>query len=1442
MAETGAFQRPGLIEEYSVSMDGVRQDFLVAEEPAGGGKLSVALEVSGASASAATFGAKLVLEGSGREIACHRLHVTDATGRELEARMEVSGGQVIRVTVDDRDAVYPVRIDPTFCDCDWISMGGTPGVEGSVHAIAADGAGNLYVGGSFTAAGGVSAANVAKWNGSSWSAMGDGISGTVYSLAVSGTLVYAGGSITGGVTCWNGHSWASLREGVNGGVQSLAMSGSTLYVGGNSTVAGTLPVANIARWSGGNWSALGSGTDGAVSDMVASGGNLYIGGSFDLAGGVVGTSRIARWDGSDWFALGSGVNGNVDGLVIGGGHLYVGGAFTQAGGLPAIWFARWNIISNTWSAIAHPAVGGFYNSPGDLAWLGGELYAITVYGDGSASHSMVKWNPVSEVWLTLPATPDYMVQVLETVGAQLFAGGSFSQVGDVGVSSIARFAGTTWSALGSGFNAPIYAMTAFGSDLYVGGDFTTTPGGAANRIAKWDGSAWSALGSGTNEIVTSLAVWNGSIYAGGLFTNAGGLGVNHIARWNPATSSWSRLAAPLPGEADGTDGPVYALDASTTRLYVGGSFLNAGGLSRRSTASWNGSSWSALGSGMVGYVNALAVANGRLFVGGSFKTAGGKSSPSLASTPLVKYSDGSLDETFGSGGKVTTLFAEGGAGARAIVVQPDGKILVAGQIQNGSNIDFALARYLPNGTPDVSFDFDGKLTTDFGANDRAFAIALQPDGKIVTGGWFLNGIHSDFLLARFLAGGAPDTTFDGDGLVTVNLTAGLPNDTARAVIATCDGQLVLAGTSTNGTNSDIALTRHAVAPMPEIRIEGNTSVIASGDTTPRTLDHTDFGSVGLGETLTRTFTIRNTGSADLHLTGGTGNLVSLVASPGSPFTVSAQPALDTIIPGGTLTFGITFTPTAPSDIISHTASVAIPNDDFDEAACQFGITAWGARFSDGTLDETFGTGGKVTTDFGGTEGARAMVRQPDGKILVVGGTSNGSNHDFALARYWPNGSLDSSFGGGDGLVTTGFGIGIDVAAAVVLQPDGRILVAGTSYNGSSYDFALARYDEYGDLDMVFGISGKVTTDFAGGNDNGRAIVLQSDGGIVVAGESIAGSTVNFALTRYDKYGILDPEFGAGGKVTTDFGGDFDYCYAVVLQPDGKLVVAGEAWTGSNYDFALARYGWSDGEIAVSGNGVDITDGDSTPDIADHSDFGSTCAVSGSVARVFTISNSGPDNLNLTGSPRVAITGAHAADFTVTALPASPVVDGASTTFTITFDPSDPGLRTATVSIACNDPDEHPFIFAIQGTGLTHAEVFEQKMLAAGLAGGDTAPLATPFGDGVPNLLKYAFNLNLNGPDVRILPAGGTAGLPRITLEGSGVARVLRYEFVARADCLELTYTAQKSTNLAPGSWQTLDDVPLITPLVGDWARVVYEEPAPESTSPRLFGRVEVELP
>ena len=188
--QTVRFVRPGLTEEYSVSVDGVRQDFVVQEKPAGAGegRLRLLLAVTGARVERAGQGAQLVLEKSGRKIAYSRLRATDAKGQELPARMEVEQNTVIRtprpalefaVVVDDTQAAYPVRIDPTFSDANWISMGGVPGASGLysgfVGAVAMDGSGNLYIGGAFTVVGNAIASNVAKWNGSSWSALGSGI-------------------------------------------------------------------------------------------------------------------------------------------------------------------------------------------------------------------------------------------------------------------------------------------------------------------------------------------------------------------------------------------------------------------------------------------------------------------------------------------------------------------------------------------------------------------------------------------------------------------------------------------------------------------------------------------------------------------------------------------------------------------------------------------------------------------------------------------------------------------------------------------------------------------------------------------------------------------------------------------------------------------------------------------------------------------------------------------------------------------------------------------------------------------------------------------------------------------------------------------------------------------------------------------------------------------
>ncbi|MFD8631523.1 hypothetical protein [Streptomyces sp. NPDC059656] len=222
-----------------------------------------------------------------------------------------------------------------------------------------------------------------------------------------------------------------------------------------------------------------------------------------------------------------------------------------------------------------------------------------------------------------------------------------------------------------------------------------------------------------------------------------------------------------------------------------------------------------------------------------------------------------------------------------------------------------------------------------------------------------------------------------------------------------------------------------------------------------------------------------------------------------------------------------------------------------------------ARYdANGTPDNTFGTGGRLTTDFGGA--AQAVAVQPDGKIVVVGP----GDDDFAVARYNADGSPDTTFDN-DGRATTQFG-GVDQARAVALRPDGKIVVAGLSNAGGTYDFAVARYNSNGSPDIDFDADGRVTTDFEGGLDQVFGLALRPDGRIVAAGSANGFGADDFALVQYDGDGTLDSGFGTGGRVTTDFGG-LDQARGMALQPDGKIVTAGLGGSGSTSAFALARH-------------------------------------------------------------------------------------------------------------------------------------------------------------------------------------------------------------------------------------------------------------------------------
>jgi hypothetical protein len=433
--KTVRFARHGLTEEYSVSVDGVRQDFVITERPAGVGDLRLELVLSGARAEAATYGARLVLEGAGRALAYSRLRVTDAKGRQLSASLEVLLPNRLAVRVADANATYPVRIDPTFSDANWVSLNpGFPGVDGEVNAIATDVSGNVYVGGSFSSAGTMPANSIAKWDGRTWSALGSGMDDVVWALAVSGTNLYAGGwfSTAGGVPVndiakWDGSTWSPLGSGMDGSVLALAVSGTNLYAGGEFTNAGGVSAIDIAEWNGSSWSALGLGIggeyDSAVSALAVSGNTLYAGGSFTTAGGVSATN-IARWNGSSWSALGPGIGDSVSALAVSGNTLYAGGFFTNVGGVTANYVAEW---------------------------------------DGNA------WSP-------LGSGLDYVVWALAVSGSTLYAGGAFGIAGGVEVNYIAQWDGSGWSAVGSGLvgGAPgmdldVNALAVSGTTLYAGG-------------------------------------------------------------------------------------------------------------------------------------------------------------------------------------------------------------------------------------------------------------------------------------------------------------------------------------------------------------------------------------------------------------------------------------------------------------------------------------------------------------------------------------------------------------------------------------------------------------------------------------------------------------------------------------------------------------------------------------------------------------------------------------------------------------------------------------------------------------------------------------------------------------------------------------------------------------------------------------------------------------
>lgn len=383
-----------------------------------------------------------------------------------------------------------------------------------------------------------------------------------------------------------------IPNGVNGQVYALAVQGSNIYVGGKFNMAGDTPAPNVAKWDGKNWSALSNGLDGPVYALAWGRDNvLYAGGGFshacssaDCSSVGVQANHVAAWNGSTWSPLGNGVDGDVYALALDiDSNLYTGGNFTSicaapdcATGTSANNIARWNQDSKTWlQLVTEGAPNGVNATVRALAWEGAPRNLLYVGGDFTAAgnvtaNRVARWDPSARSWASFNYGLSGLVRALDWDGTRryLYAGGDFvSACGEptcgspIMLNYIARWDGTTWSALEDGVNGPVYALAQDSRhDLYAGGDFSGAGNTAANRVAKWSwfaiSGSWSALGVGSDSRVTALAVGGGSTYAAGAFSVGKDATAAGIGKWTPRTDtgSWSALA-PTPAPVPSTGSP-----------------------------------------------------------------------------------------------------------------------------------------------------------------------------------------------------------------------------------------------------------------------------------------------------------------------------------------------------------------------------------------------------------------------------------------------------------------------------------------------------------------------------------------------------------------------------------------------------------------------------------------------------------------------------------------------------------------------------------------------------------------------------------------------------------------------------------------------------------------------------------------------------------------------
>ncbi len=421
------------------------------------------------------------------------------------------------------------------------------------------------------------------------------------------------------------------------------------------------------------------------------------------------------------------------------------------------------------------------------------------------------------------------------------------------------------------------------------------------------------------------------------------------------------------------------------------------------------------------------------------------------------YNSGSLDPTLNNSGIVVHDNAAGGNDwdeGVSITTDSNGKILVTGGSYNGSDSDMVIWRYNADGTLDTTFDSNGIVVSDNAAGgngwDEGVSITTDSNGKILVTGYSDNGSgNADMVIWRYNANGTPDTTFDSNGIVVSdNAAGGNGRDDGNFITTDANGKILVTGYSDNGSNYDMVIWRYNANGAPDTTFDSNGIVVSNS------------AAGGNGKDIGRSITTDLNGK--ILVTGGSYN-----------------------------------------------------GSDSDMVIWRYN--------ADGTLDTTFDSNGIVVSDnaAGGNDWDEgySITTDSNGKVLVTGNSYNGSNYDMVIWRYNANGAPDTTFDS-NGIVVSNSaagGNGRDEGYSITTDSNGKVLVTGNSNNGSNYDMVIWRYNANGAPDTTFDTDGIVVSNSAaGGNshDIGRSIITDADGKVLVTGSSLNGTDYDMVIWRY----------------------------------------------------------------------------------------------------------------------------------------------------------------------------------------------------------------------------------------------------------------------------------------------------------------------------------------